>query len=79
MVVDEEIHPDNVECFECLEKAEKCYINVINYYYYYMEIKNVLMDLFWSDLIFPVCGQFQLHVGLKGSLCSTHLRTQCSF
>ncbi len=30
LVVDEEIPPDNVERFECLEKAEKCYINVIN-------------------------------------------------
>ncbi len=28
--------PHNVERFECLEKkAEKRYINVINYYYYY--------------------------------------------
>ncbi len=29
--VDEEIPPDNVEC---LEKAEKHYINVMDYYYY---------------------------------------------
>ncbi len=28
LVVDEEIPPDNVECFECLEKQ-----NVINFYY----------------------------------------------
>ncbi len=27
--------PRNVERFECLEKAEKRYINVMNYYYYY--------------------------------------------
>ncbi len=26
--------PHNVERFECLEKAEKRYINVMNYYYY---------------------------------------------
>ncbi len=32
LVVDEEIPPDNVERFECLEKAEKHCINVINYY-----------------------------------------------
>ncbi len=31
LVVDEEITPDNVERFQCLEN---CYINVINYYYY---------------------------------------------
>ncbi len=31
--VDEEMPPDDVECFKCLEKAEKHYINVINYYY----------------------------------------------
>ncbi len=34
-LVDEEIPPDNVERFECLEK---CYINVTNYYYYYFSI-----------------------------------------
>ncbi len=28
--------PHNVERFECLEKAEKRYINVMNYYYYYL-------------------------------------------
>ncbi len=33
MLVDEEIPPDNVEC---LEKAEKRYINVMNYYYNYV-------------------------------------------
>ncbi len=33
LVVDAEIPPDIVECFECLEKAEKRYINVIHYYY----------------------------------------------
>ncbi len=26
--------PHNVERFECLEKEEKRYINVMNYYYY---------------------------------------------
>ncbi len=26
---------NDVERFECLEKAEKRYINVMNYYYYY--------------------------------------------
>ncbi len=39
LVVDEEIPPPpphNVERFECLEKAEKRYINVMNYYYYYI-------------------------------------------
>ncbi len=29
-----------VERFECLEKAEKCYINVMNYYYYYYKAKD---------------------------------------
>ncbi len=37
-LVDEEIPPDNVERFECLEKSEKRYINVTNYYYYYFSI-----------------------------------------
>ncbi len=32
LVVDEEIPPYYVKCFECLEKR---YINVTNYYYYY--------------------------------------------
>ncbi len=42
MVVDEEIPPPpphNVERFECLEKAEKRYINVMNYYYYTFNTK----------------------------------------
>ncbi len=34
-MVDEEIPPDHVERFECLENAEKRYINVMNCYYYY--------------------------------------------
>ncbi len=34
--------PDNVELFECLEKAEKNYINVMYYYYYYF----IIADLF---------------------------------
>ncbi len=33
--LDEEIPPDHVERFECLEKSEKYSINVMNYYYYY--------------------------------------------
>ncbi len=41
LVVDEEIPPDNVECFECLEKAEKHYINVMKYYYCYFVGWNV--------------------------------------
>ncbi len=32
LMVDEEISPDNVEHFECLEMQKKHYINVINYY-----------------------------------------------
>ncbi len=36
--------PHNVERFECLEKAEKRYINVMNYYYYYyFRVYNFLM------------------------------------
>ncbi len=31
LVEDEEIPPDNVERFECFEKAEKRYINVMNF------------------------------------------------
>ncbi len=31
-MVEEEISPDNVEHFECLETQKKHYINVINYY-----------------------------------------------
>ncbi len=40
LVVDEEIPPDNVERFKCLEKAEKHNINVIYYYYYYYHLWN---------------------------------------
>ncbi len=36
LMVDEEIPSDNVESFKCLEKAEQRYINVINYYCYYI-------------------------------------------
>ncbi len=41
LVVDEEIPPDNVERFECLEKAEKRYINVTNYYYLCSIVNNI--------------------------------------
>ncbi len=43
LVVDEEIPPHNVERFECLEKR---YINVINYYFYYLN--NAILHLsYW--------------------------------
>ncbi len=46
-MVDEEIPPDNVERFECLEKAEKRYINVTNYYYLCSIVNNI-----WAHAIF---------------------------
>ncbi len=60
LVLDEEIPPDNVERFECLEKAEKNYINVMNYYYYYYYISHFYgaYHIFYS-LTVPVLIYFR--------------------
>ncbi len=50
--------PHNVERFECLEKAEKRYINVMNYYYYY---SSCLHNFQKNDIIF----------GLLNGICIT--------
>ncbi len=45
--------PHNVERFECLEKAEKRYINVMNcYYYYYMFVNNERLQFSTASEVF---------------------------
>ncbi len=64
-MVDEEIPPDNVERFECLEKAEKRYINVTNYYYLCSIVNNIWAHAFFFFFFFFIFYFFYFFINNK--------------